>query len=187
MPASAADGSYTVNVSATGPAHKENGDALTFTQHDSFAVTIDCVADGNVPPTPYHVQFWKSSAGASCTGTPLLNVTPSDDGFYFGALAEGTQFFVQVCKGPTQVASSSLKHKLGKDELEEEGLLEPAAVALTEERLMRRSPRAQRQEVDNRTRPRTSRVARVARLRSARARRHRRRGVQGRAALPCRR
>src|SRR3954470_19611916 len=47
VPASAADGSYTVNVSATGPAHKDNGDALTFTQHDSYAVTIDCVAGGN--------------------------------------------------------------------------------------------------------------------------------------------
>ena len=69
---------------------------------------------------PYHVQFWKSSAGASCSGTPLLNVTPGDDGFYFGALAEGTQYFVQVCKGPTQVASSTLKHKLAKNEFDEE-------------------------------------------------------------------
>ena len=35
VPAGAPDGSYTVDVFATGPAHRENGDALTFTSHDS--------------------------------------------------------------------------------------------------------------------------------------------------------
>jgi hypothetical protein len=75
---------------------------------------------GQPAGAPYHVQFWSKSADASCTGTPLLNVTPGDDGFYFGALTDGTAYFVQVCKGPTQVASSTLKYKLGKNELDEE-------------------------------------------------------------------
>ena len=64
VPPSAADGSYTVNVSATGPAHRENGDALTFTQHDSYAVTIDCVAGGNVAPT----ASWNAHPFQSATG-----------------------------------------------------------------------------------------------------------------------
>ena len=64
VPASAADGSYTVNVSATGPAHRENGDALTFTQHDSSAVTIDCVAGGNVAPSiSWNAHPFQSAAG----------------------------------------------------------------------------------------------------------------------------
>jgi hypothetical protein len=70
VPASATDGSYTVNVSATGPAHRENGDVLTFTQHDSFAVTIDCVADGNVPPTAsWNAHPFQSAAGETKTYT----------------------------------------------------------------------------------------------------------------------
>jgi hypothetical protein len=68
----------------------------------------------------YHVQIWNKSAGASCTGTPVLNVLPDVDGFYFAAVPDGTAYFVQVCKGPAQVASATLKKKLGKNEFDEE-------------------------------------------------------------------
>ena len=70
VPASAPDGSYTVDVSATGPAHRENGTALTFTSHDSFAVTIDCVADGNVAPAiSWNAHPFQAAVGETKTYT----------------------------------------------------------------------------------------------------------------------
>ena len=70
VPASVPDGSYTVDVTATGPAHRESGAALSFTQHDSFAVTVDCVAGGNVAPAiSWNAHPFQAAAGETKTYT----------------------------------------------------------------------------------------------------------------------
>ena len=77
VPASAPDGSYTVQVTATGPAHRESGEAVTLTQSDEFAVTIDCVAGGNVAPT----ISWNAHPFQSVTGdtkTYTFGITDPD-------------------------------------------------------------------------------------------------------------
>ena len=66
VPAGTPNGSYTVNVDATGPAHRANGDALTFTRHDSFVVTVDCGAGGNVAPAiSWNAHPFQSPAGGT--------------------------------------------------------------------------------------------------------------------------
>ena len=76
---------------------------------------------GNPVGAPYHVRLWKQSAGASCSaGSPVADVTPNGDGFYYASLADGTAYFVQVCKGGMQVATHTLAKKLDKNKLDEE-------------------------------------------------------------------
>src|SRR4051812_18969925 len=76
VPASVPDGSYTVNVTATGPAHHD-GQPQTFSQHDSVTVIVDCVAGGNLAPAiSWNAHPFQSAAGD--TKSYSFGITDSD-------------------------------------------------------------------------------------------------------------
>ncbi|MGZ4319218.1 MAG: hypothetical protein ACXVRD_07830, partial [Gaiellaceae bacterium] len=78
VPASVPDGSYSVDVTATGSAHNGHGQLVTLTGSDVYVVTVDCGGGGgNIAPS---VQ-WNAhpfSATAGSTKTYTFGITDPD-------------------------------------------------------------------------------------------------------------